>query len=89
MSCDYGLGPRHAVGADLGVGVCQLGLARREPDLVCLLPADFSVELDVWVVMHKDLRASHRMRLMFDHLATELAVYVASAREKPAKRVRA
>jgi len=86
---DSDLAQLAALRAGYGVGVCQLGLARREPELVRLLPADFSVDLDVWVVMHKDLRASHRMRLMFDHLARELAVYVASSRETRTRRVRA
>jgi hypothetical protein len=33
--------------------------------------------LDTWVVMHEDLKSSRRIRLMFDHLADGLAVYVA------------
>jgi hypothetical protein len=35
-------------------------------------------ELDTWVVMHKDLKGSRRMRLVFDHLSTHLTQYIAS-----------
>jgi DNA-binding transcriptional LysR family regulator len=75
--------------AGFGIGVCQLGIARRDPDLVRVAPEVFSVSLDVWVVMHQDLRASHRMRLMFDHLAGALSAYVATSREAPPRRPRA
>jgi hypothetical protein len=30
------------------------------------------------VAMHKDLRSTRRMRLMFDHLGAHLAAYIAS-----------
>jgi hypothetical protein len=40
-------------------------------------------------IIHKDLGANHRMRSMFDHLAAEVAVYVASSRETWTKRLRA
>jgi len=39
--------------------------------------------------MHKDLRASHRMRLMFDHLSAALSAYVATSHEAPTKGPRA
>jgi hypothetical protein len=35
-------------------------------------------EIGVWVVMHRDLKSSRRMRLMFDHLAREIERYIAS-----------
>jgi DNA-binding transcriptional LysR family regulator len=38
-------------------------------------------DLDIWVVMHEDLRAGRRMRLMFDHLADHLAIF--SAQSQP------
>jgi len=85
---DSDLAQLAALRAGFGIGVCQLGLARRDPDLVRVAPEVFSVGLDVWVVMHKDLRASHRMRLMFDHLAAALSAYVATSREMP-RRARA
>jgi hypothetical protein len=46
---------------------------------VRVLPKAFALDLDVWVAMHEDLRPIRRMRAMFDHLAGELAVYVATS----------
>jgi hypothetical protein len=36
--------------------------------------------------MHEDLRASRRMRLVFDHLAAGLLSYIATSQPLPAKR---
>jgi len=86
---DSDLAQLAALRAGFGIGVCQLGIARRDPDLVRVVPEAFSINLDVWVVMHKDLRASHRMRLMFDHLSAALSAYIATSREAPTKGPRA
>lgn len=61
-----------------GIGVCQHQIARRT-GLVQVLPGTFQFRLDVWICMHEALRSNPRMRLMFDHLAAELAAYVAEA----------
>jgi hypothetical protein len=63
----------------LGLASAKVGIARREPDFIQVLPDAFGFDLEVWVAMHEDLRATRRMRLMFDHLAAELRVYVASS----------
>jgi DNA-binding transcriptional LysR family regulator len=81
LRTDNDLAQLAAIRAGFGIGVCQLGIARREPDLIQLLPDGFVFELEVWVAMHEDLRAARRMRLMFDHLAAELQVYVASSQQ--------
>jgi DNA-binding transcriptional LysR family regulator len=86
---DSDLAQLAALRAGFGVGVCQLGIARRDSDVVRVAPEAFSIDLDVWVVMHQDLRASHRMRLMFNHLARALSAYVATARETPSRRSKA
>ena len=65
-----------AVRAGLGLGACQLAIARRDPDLVQVLPEAFAFDLEVWVAMHEDLRSSLRMRLAFDGLAEGLKAYV-------------
>jgi hypothetical protein len=36
--------------------------------------------MPMWLVLHEDLRASRRLRLMLDHLANGLAGYVALTR---------
>lgn len=64
-----------------GVSACQPMLAG--PDLVRILPDDFHFDLEVWVAMHEDLRATRRMRLMFDFLVEGLKDYVARSRLAP------
>lgn len=67
-----------ALKAGLGIGMCQVALAQRYTELVPMLQKEVHFEIDVWIVMHEDHKTSLRMRLMFDHLAKELAEYVAS-----------
>ncbi len=62
--------------AGFGIGACQVPLARRDPELVRLLPEAFDFPLECWLAMHEDLKTVLRMRLVFDHLAAELSSYV-------------
>lgn len=62
------------VRAGLGIGVCQVLLSRAPVPLVRVLPT-LSFHLDAWVVMHEDLRAMSRMRLVFDHLVAGLSAH--------------
>jgi len=75
--CDSDIGQYAALCAGFGIGVCQLGLARRDK-LVPVLPGALDFQLETWVVMHEDLKSSRRMRLMFEHLAQHLRAYIAS-----------
>jgi DNA-binding transcriptional LysR family regulator len=75
---DNDLAQLAALRAGFGVGACQAPLARRDPDLLPVLEDAFDHRLEVWVAMHEDLKASRRMRLMFDALAEGLSVYLAS-----------
>ena len=59
--------------AGLGIGICQDGVAARDPALLQVLPGLVRITLDAWLVMHEDLRASRRVRLLQDHLAEGLA----------------
>ncbi|WP_437732703.1 LysR family transcriptional regulator [Sorangium sp. So ce1335] len=77
-----------AVRAGLGIGVCQLPLSRRPVPLVRVLPA-LAFHLDVWVVMHEDLRAVRRVRLVFELLVAQLGAYATQARAtRPAAKAR-
>ena len=80
LRTDSDLAQLAALRAGYGVGACQVGIARRDPDLVRLLPGAFAVPLQTWLVMHEDLRASVRVRLVFDHLAAGLTAYLATSR---------
>jgi DNA-binding transcriptional LysR family regulator len=74
---DSDLAQLAAIRAGFGIGGIQAGIARRDPDLVQVLAEEFNYPLDIWLVMHEDLKTSRRVRLMFDHLAAGLARYVA------------
>jgi DNA-binding transcriptional LysR family regulator len=63
--------------AGLGIGGIQHPIARRDRDLVPVLPRAIRFDLDLWLALHEDLRASRRVRLLFDHLAEDLSRYAA------------
>ena len=81
LRTDNDLAQLAALRAGFGIGICQIGLARREPRLVRLFPDVIRFPLETWVTMHEDLRASRRMRVVFDRLAEALGAYVRSASE--------
>jgi len=74
--CDSDLGQYAALKAGFGIGFCQLALGKRD-GLVPLLGDTIGFDLGMWLVMHKDARASRRVRLLFQHLATHLKEYAA------------
>jgi len=65
-----------ALRAGLGICPCQPNIAARDPNLVPLLQREFGFSLEMWVVMHEDLKADRRMRALFDHLVARLKEYV-------------
>jgi DNA-binding transcriptional LysR family regulator len=65
-----------AIRAGLGIGMCQVPLARRDPALVHIEPEAFRYPLDTWVVMHEDLRHSAPVRAVFDALVAGLTAYL-------------
>lgn len=62
--------------AGAGVGGCQKPLARRDPNLVPVLPEAVRFTLEVWLAMHEDLKTSRPVRIVYDALAAGLARYV-------------
>jgi DNA-binding transcriptional LysR family regulator len=80
---DSDLAQLAALRAGFGIGACQLGIARRKKDLVPLLHSELIIPMEVWLVMHRDLRSSRRIRLTFDLLAAELTNYAASSLNEP------
>ena len=65
-----------ALRAGVGIGGCQVGVARRYPELVPVLHDAIKLALEIWLVTHEDLRLDRRVRLLFDFLAERLAAYV-------------
>lgn len=74
---DSDLAQLAALRAGLGIGVCQIPLAARDPALVRVLPDAFGFPLETWVVTHEDLRSVARIRATLDHLAVGLLDYIA------------
>src|SRR5690606_20025992 len=75
LRCDSDVAQLMAVKAGFGIGVCQLGLAADDPDLVPVLPEAVEFGYEMWVAMHEDLRQTRRVRLVFDHLVEGLTAY--------------
>jgi DNA-binding transcriptional LysR family regulator len=71
--CDNDLAQLAALRAGFGIGLCQTGIARRDPNLLPLFGTRYKVELEMWIVMHNDLRRSLHIRALFDYLAVRLA----------------
>jgi DNA-binding transcriptional LysR family regulator len=63
-----------ALRAGIGIGVCQTPLGDQDPRLRRVLP-DVASGLEVWLVVHADLRDQRRVRVVFDHLAGALKGY--------------
>ncbi|HTF97289.1 MAG TPA: LysR family transcriptional regulator [Cellvibrio sp.] len=58
-----------------GIGVCQVGLAKRDPQLVRVLKKEFNFKLESWLTMHEDLRNSPRCKITFETLLQGLQTY--------------
>lgn len=67
-----------ALRAGYGICPCQPAIAAKDPNLVPILVDVLGFDMEVWVVMHEDLKASRRTRALFDHLVEGLKVYVSS-----------
>jgi DNA-binding transcriptional LysR family regulator len=76
LRTDSDLGQLALIRAGAGIGICQVGLARRNDALVRVMPRTFSMKLETWVTMHEDLRHSPRCRAAFDALVVGLQQYI-------------
>ncbi|MBA4263945.1 MAG: LysR family transcriptional regulator [Comamonadaceae bacterium] len=74
--CDSDLAQLALLRAGAGIGACQAAIARRDPNLVRVLPTKLSFNLTTWVAMHEGLRNSPRCRSVFDGLVKGLRGYV-------------
>lgn len=62
--------------AGAGIGMCQEQLADFPVPLQRIMPGFFAFHLDVWLVMHEDLRHSQACKTVFDFLAEDLQGYI-------------
>lgn len=57
----------------LGFGFLPMDTGALFDDLVCVLPELFNPQIPVWLVSHRELRTSRRIRVVYKLLAAELA----------------
>jgi DNA-binding transcriptional LysR family regulator len=67
-----------AIRAGIGLGLCQIQIAARDPALVRLFADMFTFEFETWVVCHEDQRNVARVRAVFDALVEGLVGYLGS-----------
>jgi DNA-binding transcriptional LysR family regulator len=72
LRVDNDLAQLAAIRAGFGLGVCQVAVARRDPQLVRVLPTAIDLKLATWLVMHENLRTTARCRVVFEGLAKGL-----------------
>jgi DNA-binding transcriptional LysR family regulator len=77
--CDSDVAQFAAIRAGFGIGVCQDNLGRRY-GLSAVMPGVSVFRMGCWIVMHENLRANRRMRLMFDHLVEGFSAYIREGR---------
>lgn len=56
----------------IGIGVISRRIGDVDPDVVRVLPETISITYPIWLVAHRDLNTSRRVRLVFDLLAKKL-----------------
>jgi DNA-binding transcriptional LysR family regulator len=71
-----------AIRAGLGIGICQMGIAAQDPDLLPVLPELFRIPLDTWVVTHEGIKTARRYRVTFDALVDGLLNYTKGTAHK-------
>ncbi len=73
LRVDSDLAQLAAIRAGFGIGICQVPVARRYPDLARVLADAVAIDLGLWIVMHEDLKTNARCRAVFDALVEGLA----------------
>jgi len=71
--------------AAFGIGRNADFIARKDPNLVPVLPESYGMQTEMWVVMHEDQRGARPPRLMFDHLAASLGKLVRPGAKRKGK----
>ena len=61
----------------LGFGFLPMDTVGLFDDLVSVLPDHFDPEIPVWLVSHRELHTSRRIRVVYDLLAEELGALTA------------
>jgi len=77
---DSNLAQLSAIRAGVGLGLCQVGLAKAPTKLTRVLPETVEARLPCYVAMHENLRSTPAYRVTFQALAAGLGRYAASER---------
>jgi DNA-binding transcriptional LysR family regulator len=62
--------------AGAGIGGMQVQMGARDKAMIPVLHKHIDLPLEMWLVMHEDLRESRRVRRMYDALDAGLSTYV-------------
>jgi DNA-binding transcriptional LysR family regulator len=65
-----------AIRAGAGIGFISAYIARRDPNVVQVLPALPIPPLPVWLTVHREIRASRRIRQVYDFLAQAIPTVI-------------
>ncbi len=71
--CDHSMAHWELVRQGMGIGAMMDEIARSTPGIVRVLDEIQPVVFPIWLVTHRELRTSRRIRLVFDALAKGLA----------------
>jgi len=57
--------------ARAGLGICPMDVyhGARAPDMEAIMPDDLHVTFPIWLVTHREIHTSPRIRLVYDLLA--------------------
>lgn len=73
---DNDLAQLAAIRNGCGVGLCQAALAKKDSNLVRVLPKLTQIYLETWITMHENLKTNPRCRVVFDALTKGLIDYI-------------
>lgn len=76
---DSDLAQLAAMRAGMGIGGCQIGIAKRDPALLPVLPDVLTFGLDMWLVTHGDLRQNKVVMGLYRFLTQQLSAYALSS----------
>jgi DNA-binding transcriptional LysR family regulator len=65
-----------SIRAGLGIGICQVRLAERNPELRRVAPELLNIPMDTWLAMHENLRSNPACAAVYTLLAAGLEDYI-------------
>lgn len=73
LKSDSDIGQFMALKAGGGIGICQRAIASRDDKLIAVLADQFSLQYEMWLTMHEDLKRDLAVRAVFKYLASALS----------------